>query len=703
MLQLYPENAISKLEFDKIQQLLLNKCTTDGARKRAAGIRFLSQYDKIERALKQTREMLDSLASGDYFPSTTIRNLEKELRILSIPRSCLQVQELTGIKELCKNINAVFKWFKGRKELFPFLFSLIENTAYEPAVLQLISRIINEQNQLRDDASDDLTQIRKNLSEIRQKTRKSFESNLRKLSKLGYLSDISETFLNGRRCVAVFAEQKRIVKGILHGESDSGKTVFIEPENTVALNNEIVLLESEERKEIRKILQEITAQLAVYEPVLNHYYRLCGIFDFIRAKSLLAKDMDAALPLLNKKPIINLQKAVHPILFLKNKLEEKPTIPLNITLDEQQRILMISGPNAGGKTVAMKTIGLLQLMFQAGLLVPISPDSEMGVFQQVMVHIGDTQSIENELSTYSAHLKDMNYFIRFANGKSLFFIDELGSGSDPYLGGTFAEAIVEELVRKHAFGVITTHYLNLKIMAGKTKGMTNAAMLFDEQRLLPLFRLETGKPGSSYTFAIAQRSGLPEKIIDRARKLTDENHLRLDKLLLEVEQQSVQLEKKAKRLEKQLVQSKSSQEKYERLAQKEAHQQQLATLKLQNQIKQEELEYLRDTERKFRQLIQEWKKTENKQEVIHAAEQLLFRKKHMKQNAAAAKKADKKYKALSGQARVGSLVRHKKNHQIGRVEQINDKNAIIRIGKLPFTVNLEEWIPVEEKDKKVSK
>lgn len=698
MVQLYPDNAVHKLEFDKIQQLLLAKCTTDGAKKRASGITFQTNFTWIEKALKQALELLNSFTADDHFPSSTINNLEKELKILGIPQASLQIPEFVSIRNLCKTIKIIFQWFKGKKELYPNLFSIITNIEYDPNILQLINSIIDEQNQLKDDASEELIRIRKSLSEIRQVARRSFESELRKLARLGYLSEIGESFLNGRRCVAVFAEQKRIVKGILHGESDSGKTVFIEPENTVSLNNDIVLLAAEERKEIKKILQELTGRLSIFQPQLSQYYKLCGIFDFIRAKALLAKEMNACMPLLRMQPYIQLQQALHPLLYLKNKQENKTTIPLNICMEEQSRILMISGPNAGGKTVAMKTIGLLQLMLQAGLLIPVAPHSEIGIFRQIMVHIGDTQSIENELSTYSAHLKDLNYFLRFSNGKSLFFIDELGSGSDPYLGGTFAEAIVEELVRKHAYGVITTHYLNLKIVAGKTKGMQNAAMLFDEEKLQPLFQLVTGKPGSSYTFAIAQRSGLPEKIIERAKQLTDADHLRLDKLLLEVEQQSVQNAKIEKKLSEQLSKSKASQEKLDRLTNKEAHQQQMATLKLQNQIKQEELDYLKDTERKFRQLIQEWKKTENKQEVIQSAEHLLFRKKQMKHNAAAAKKADKKYTALPEQPKVGSLVRHKKNHQVGRVEQLNEKNAIIKIGKLPFTVILEEWIVVKEKE-----
>lgn len=702
MLQLYPDNAAQRLEFDKIRQLLLDKCTTDDARQRVANLRSQSNFARIEKALLQTKELVQTfnLGIGDYFPATTIKNLERELKLLTLSQASLQIADLISLRKLCYNIQAVFRWFKGKAELYPNLFALLSNTAFEPAILDLIAAVLDEHNHLRDDASDNLKQIRIGLADKRRQLRQVFEANVRKLSKQGYLADIGESFLNNRRCVAVFAEQKRIVKGIIHGESESGKTVFIEPENTVLLNNDITLLELEEQKEILQILRALTAKLSVFHPVLDQYYRLCGIFDFIYAKAFLAKDMDAQMPAISRHPGTLLVQAYHPLLYLKNKKEHKSIVPLNVQLDRKERILVISGPNAGGKTVAMKTIGLLQLMIQAGLLIPADGRSEVGIFQQVMVHIGDTQSIENELSTYSAHLKDMNEFLRFSNGKTLFFIDELGSGSDPYLGGSFAEAIVEGLAQKQAYGVITTHYLNLKIMAGKTKGMQNAAMLFDEEKLLPLFQLVSGKPGSSYTFAIAQRSGLPGNVIDRARQLTDSGHIRLDKLLLEVEQQAVYNDKIAKDLERQLVESHKSKIQYDLLMQKEQHRQQVETLKLQNAIKQEELQYLRDTERKFKQLVQEWKKTDNKQAVIRSAEKLLFKKKQMQQNAAAAQKADKQYEILKRTPVVGDLVLNRTNHQAGRLEQINGQKGTVRIGKLPFTITLEEWVAAVEKHPK---
>ncbi len=407
--------------------------------------------------------------------------------------------------------------------------------------------------------------------------------------------------------------------------------------------------------------------------------------------------MNASMPRLSPHPVVDLVKACHPLLYLHNKQNNKPTIPLNITLDRQQRILIISGPNAGGKTVSMKTVGLLQLMAQAGLLIPADENSELGIFKQLMVQIGDTQSIEHELSTYSAHLRDMKHFMDFANGKTLFFIDELGSGSDPNLGGAFAEAIVEDLAQKHALGIITTHYLNLKIMAGKVRGIFNGAMAFDEENLEPLYRLAIGKPGSSYTFAIAQRSGLPQAVIERARQLTQREHFKLDKMLHQAEQQTVKLTDKEKELDKLIRENEKLKKHYTEVTDKEKIKQQHETIKLQNKIKKEELDYLRDTERKLKQIIQDWKKTENKQDVINAAENVLFKKKQIQSNASAAKKADKNYEIAGGKPKPGDLVRNKTNHQVGTLAELRDKKAIVKIGNMPFTVNIEEWIVVRKR------
>lgn len=696
-MQLYPAQAADALEFTRIRELLSEKCRTDEARSRVAAMRFMNRLDLIEKALKQTAEFKLTLGGGDFFPGGFSRNLQQELRLLSIQNSTLSADSLAGLSLLATTIQNILLWFKGHAGFFPNLEALTEGVIFEKEIVQIVAAVLDEQGQLRDNASRELTQIRSSLSSTRQTLRRSFEHILRRLGKAGFLADISESFMNGRRVVAVAAEHKRSVRGILHGESDTARTSFIEPEETIELNNAVFSLEREETREIQRILQVTTAALAPFAPALQKYYHLIGLFDFIRAKAVLAREMDADMPMLSPHPGLSLVNARHPLLLLQSQKNGKPVVPLNLRLDRQQRILIISGPNAGGKTVSMKTAGLLQMMTQSGLLIPADPRSEIGIFKQLMIHIGDTQSIEHELSTYSAHLRDMKYFLDFANGKTLFFIDELGSGSDPALGGAFAEAIVEELAQKHAIGIITTHYLNLKVMAGKVPGIFNGAMMFDEELLEPRYQLTTGKPGSSYTFAIAQRSGLSQKIIARARALTERGHVRLDKILHQNEQQSLRLGGKEKQLNELLIENEKLRERYEQLIDKERLHQHYETLKLQNKIKKEELEYLRDTERKFKAIVQEWKKTEDKAEVIKAAENVLFRRKQVAGNVAAARKADKQYDIIGGSPQVGDLVRNKVNHQVGTMTEIRDKKATVRIGKLPFQVTLEDWIVVRKK------
>lgn len=703
MMLLYPARAVEALEFDKVCHLLKEKCRTDGARERVENIRFHTKLEYVERDLLQTREYKSTLRSDDRFPNDFTKNVQKELKLLSIQGASLGGEQLLSLQQLAQNTKDILVWFNKNEALYNNLRAIAEEITYEKQIVEIISSVIDDTGQVRDNASRELLGIRSDISAQRATLRKVFENILRKLGKQGYLADISESFLNGRRTVAINAEHKRVVKGILHGVSDSGRIVFIEPEETIDLNNDLFSLERAEAREIKRILSETTAAVAQYQPQLDAYYQLAGTYDFIRAKALLADDLNADMPRLSPHPGVHLVKARHPLLFLHNKKQDKATIPLDIQLDRNNRMLIISGPNAGGKTVSMKTVGLLQLMTQSGLLIPADTTSEIGIFKQVMIHIGDTQSIEHELSTYSAHLRDMKYFMDFANGKTLVFIDELGSGSDPNLGGAFAEAIVEELARKHTIGIVTTHYLNLKVMAGKVQGIVNGAMMFDEDKLEPLYKLHIGKPGSSYTFAIAQRSGLSKDIIERARKLTDRGHFKLDKMLLRTEQQSVQMTKKEKQLDDLIKDNKELKKEYEELIDKEKLDQHLSTLKLQNEIKKEELDYLRDMERKFKQIIQDWKKAENKQDVIAAAESVLFKKKQIKANAVAAKKADKNYYTIKGAPQVGDLVRHKTNHQIGTLSEIKDKRAIVMIGKMPFNVALDEWVIVKKKDKGKSK
>ncbi len=698
-MKLYPESAYQQLEFEKIRELLASHCQCDYARQKAKEIRIHTQLSFVDLELRQSHEYRQLIQNAVYFPNDYVLNLARELKLLSIPGAVLQGDQLIQVRRLAESAEKIFRWFDAeRRQIYASLATVIQHTHYEKAIIALIDEVIDETGIVKDSASPALREIRQNLYRKRNELRRVFEKIIARLNKQGYLAEIEESFMNGRRVVAVFAEQKRMVKGVLHGESDSRRTAFIEPEETMHLNNEVSELETGEKKEVYRILRQLTASLSGYAGLLQQYHLIVGDFDFIRAKAKLALDINGEFPVVTDKPQVNLVNACHPLLYLYNKRNGKQTIPLSLRLDEKQRILVISGPNAGGKTVAMKTIGLLQMMVQSGLLVPVHPSSVFGIFKQLMIHIGDTQSLEFELSTYSSHLIHMKYFMENANGRTLFFIDELGSGSDPNLGGAFAEVILLELVRKHSIGVVTTHYLNLKIMAGKTPGIINGAMAFDEKKLEPQYQLITGKPGSSYTFSIAERIGLDKRLIDKARGLVEEDQYRLDKLLNRTEQDLRDLAKKDQQLEKLLKENERLQKEMKQVMDQERHRQHVAVLKEQNKISEQRITYLKDMERKLKQVTIEWKKETDKDKVVKQINALLFNRGEKKQVSRMQKKIDTKYQEIGGEIKVGSKVKMKRNHQVGEVLEIKGKRAVVKIGLLPMQVPLDDLIVVKDKE-----
>ncbi len=698
-MKLFPESAAAQLEFDKIKSLLTDHCKSDYAKNKASNLRIHTRKEFIEVELQQTHEYKQLSLHAQYFPNEYVLNLQKDLKLLSIPGAVLTGEQFIQIRKLAVSLQSIFRWFDNERRVgYPGLAAIIENTYYEKNIIEFLDQVLDEYGVVKDNASDDLQKIRMNLYKRRNELRRMFERVIAKLNKAGYSADIEESFSNGRRVVAVFAEHKRQVKGILHGESDTRKTAFIEPEETIELNNDIFSLENEERKEIQRILRQLTVDLSVYAPLLMTYQAVVGKYDFIRAKARFAIDLNAEFPTIVDKAHIHLVKAYHPLLYLYNKKSGKETIPVTITLDDKSRILVISGPNAGGKTVTLKTIGLLQIMMQSGLLVPVNPGSQMGIFKQLMIHIGDTQSLEFELSTYSSHLKNMKHFMEVANGKTLFFIDELGSGSDPNLGGAFAEVIMEELAHKRSMGIVTTHYLNLKVMANKVPGIINGAMAFDEQNLLPMYRLIIGKPGSSYTFSIAERIGLSPHLIKKARKLVDEDHFSLDKLLNRTEQDLRDLEKQEKELNKLVAENETLKKEMTHVMNRERHKQQVEILKQQNQVSEERIAYLKDMERKLKQLVFDWRKAEDKNEVIKQMQSLLSGKNDQLKTNKLAKKIDTRFKELKAEVVVGSRVKLKKNYQVGEVKELRGKRAIVQVGVLPMSVDIADLVVVEEKE-----
>jgi DNA mismatch repair protein MutS2 len=696
--KLYPESAYLQLEFSKVKDLLANYCQTDHATEKARQLRIHTRREFIEVELKQTHEYKQLVSNSINFPNDYILNLSKELKLLSVPGALLSGDQFLQLKKLAESIERIFRWFDNERKLaYNAMARVIDNTYYEKAIIAMIDEVLDDHGQVKDNASEELKQIRMSLYRKRNELRRMFEKIVARLNKQGYLAEIEESFMSGRRVIAVLAEQKRTVKGILHGESDSRKTAFVEPEETIELNNQVYELENDERKEVYRILRELTGRLSVYSSLLMTWHAVVGEFDFIRAKAKLAAEIKGEYPSITDKAHVQLVDAYHPLLYLYNQRTHKPTIPLTITLDDTRRILVISGPNAGGKTVTLKTIGLLQMMVQSGLLVPVHPSSQFGIFKQLMIHIGDTQSIEFELSTYSSHLIHMKHFMEEANGRTLFFIDELGSGSDPNLGGAFAEVILQELAKKHAIGVVTTHYLNLKVMAGKTPGIINGAMAFDEQKLEPQYKLIIGKPGSSYTFSIAERIGLPPSLIHRAKELVDDDQFRLDKLLNRTEQDLRDLEKREKELNQLVKENERLRKEMTQVMDKEKHSQQLELLKEQNRISEEKLAYLKDMERKLKQMQVEWRKEENKNKVIKQMEGLLFKKNEQKVVNKMQKKIDSKFSEVGGDIKVGDKVKMKRNHQVGEVMELRGKRAVVKIGLLPMQVAVDELVVVREK------
>ena len=698
-MKFFPESALVQLEYEKVKTLLAEYCRTEYAKLKANTLRIHTKKEFIETELRQGYEYKLIMQSGQYFPNDFVLNVSRELKLLSIPGAVLTGEQFLFIRRLAENTANIFRWFDNERRMaYPALTKVVADTYYEKVINEMIGDILDDTGTVKDNASEELAKIRMSLFRKRNELRKVFDRIVSKLNKPGYLADIEESFMNGRRVLAVFAEQKRNIKGVLHGESDSRRTTFIEPEETTELSNDIFSLEHEEGREVYKILRKLTQQLSVYAALLKTYHDTAGEFDFIYAKAKWAIATDASIPQLHDKAHVHLINAYHPLLLLYNQKAGKPTMPVNITLNDKNRILVISGPNAGGKTVTLKTVGLLQLMMQSGLLVPVHPDSEMGIFKQIMIHIGDTQSLEFELSTYSSHLKNMKYFMENANGKTLFFIDELGSGSDPNLGGAFAEVIMEELAFKHSYGIVTTHYLNLKVMANKVPGIMNGAMQFDEKNLLPMYKLISGKPGSSYTFSIAERIGLDKRLIEKARSLVDEDHFTLDKLLNRTEQDLQTIDKDKKDLQTLLKENERLKKEMQQVLDKEKHDQEMERMKHQNQVSEEKILYLKDMERKLKTMVIEWRKSEDKDKMVKMIHALLFNQKEKMVTDKFQKKINEKFIEVGGDLQVGDKVRMKQNRQIGIVKELRGKKVVVQVGVMPITVDFKDLVVVIDKD-----
>ena len=534
---IYPQNIEQKIDFQVIRDGLKGCCTSSLGKERVDAMQWLTRYSTVRDLLARVREMMGVLTDPSLaFPSGEIYDLREALSRIRIEGLFLDEAELFSLRKMLDYAGQLERFFGALDRVkYPILSdSLIASSPFASRLIEAIDRILDRYGKMRDNASPELARIRKEISASQGSVSRALNAILRQAQAEGILDkDAAPTMREGRLVLPVPPGYKRKIGGIVHDESATGKTIFIEPQQVVEANNRIRELEGEERRERIRILLEITAKLYPEVPQILETETYLGEVDFLRAKALFAIDMHAIVPELSKKPLIDWREAYHPVLLLNFRRLGKTVVPLTIRLTDN-RILVISGPNAGGKSVCLKTVAMLQYMVQCGLPVPMSEASTMGFFKQLLIDIGDEQSIEDDLSTYSSHLRNMKHFVRYADAQTLLLIDEFGTGTEPMIGGAIAEAVLTQLNEQKAFGVITTHYGNLKHLAERTEGIINGAMLYDRGQLKPLFQLSIGQAGSSFAVEIARQIGLPEMIIQRATDIVGEEHIDYDKHLQDI-------------------------------------------------------------------------------------------------------------------------------------------------------------------------
>ena len=537
------EKTLKDLEFHTILQTISERCNTEIGMEKALQIQPFQNKEILFSQLAYTNEYVASFINNNALPNHGFETVTADLKLLAIEDSFLELIAIKKILDLSKSTNEYLKFLKKFSEYYPELYKKSLQIEFTPYVTKSIEEIVNKFGEIKDDASPDLVNIRRSINVVRGKINQSFGMALSQFNSLGYLDDIKETVVDNRRVLAVQAMYRKKVKGSILGNSKTGSIAYIEPETTLKYSRELNNLEFEEREEIMRILRMLSATIRPYAHLISQYQDFLSDMDLIAAKAKYANRINGILPKINDEKRLFFREAFHPILLLNNKLENKPTFPQTIELESTNRIIVISGPNAGGKTISLKTIGLLQLMLQCGMLIPVHERSETFLFDRILTDIGDNQSIENHLSTYSYRLKNMNYFLKKCNDKTLFLIDEFGTGSDPELGGALAEIFLEEFYTREAYGIITTHYTNLKILASELPFASNANMLFDEKSLEPMYKLHLGQPGSSFTFEVAQKNGIPYGLINRAKKKIENTKIRFDKTIATLQKERSIMEK----------------------------------------------------------------------------------------------------------------------------------------------------------------
>jgi len=639
------EKTLIDLEFTTVLETVSDHCMTNLGRAACTKIRPIGTQKKLIKALQQVHEYSASFSSENRFPGHYFDDIQQELKLLQIENSHL---EPPAFLKVLHNTVLIFKlktYLKKFKDHYPTLFEVGSEIAYQPVIAEKIKAVITSFGEVDEKASVLLKEIRREIQSVRSLITASFTRALGKYKGLGYLDDIQESVIDHQRVLAVQAMNRRKVKGSLLGSSKTGSIVFIAPEATLKHSRELQNLLYDEQQEVIRILRALSEQLREYIPAMESYQAYLTGLDVIAAKAKYAHQIQACLPEITDRKQVYFKDAFHPILLAKNTEQRLETVPQTIHLHDDQRIIVISGPNAGGKSITLKTVGLLQVMLQSGLLIPVHERSSTYFFDKVLTDIGDNQSIENQLSTYSYRLKNMRAFLKQCNERSLFLIDEFGTGSDPELGGALAEIFLEEFYQKKAFGIITTHYANLKVLANELPQITNANMQFDERSLQPLFKLFIGQAGSSFTFEVAQKNGIPFQLINRAKKRVAAEKVRLDKTISRLQKERSKLQKTTESLEKE---TNRALEQSETLTEKEANiREKLTSFQQLYDHNQKMLSY----GRKINELLHKYFQTNNKKELLADFNKWLTteKTKHLKKSpekpsTKAAKKKEKQVK-----------------------------------------------------------
>ena len=711
--------TIEDLEFNTLLVNLSQLAITDLGKDKILQIKPFTDRDKIITYLSQTNEYLSSIENQNYIPAHNFDEITNEIRFLAIENSVLEINSFRKIKNISEIVNSHILFFQKFNDYYPNLSLLIQNIPLEEQICIGINKIIDKFGEIKNEASEKLAQIRSEMGVLKTKINQSFVRALTEYNSQDYLDDIRESVIENRRVLAVKAMHRRRVKGSVLGSSKTGSIVYIEPQETEQYSRELSHLIYEEKEEIKKILRKLTDFIRPYGQLLQEYQKYLVEIDIISAKALLAGQMNALLPEISEEKIVELRQAYHPLLYLNNKKSQKPTFPQDILLTDEQRIIVISGPNAGGKSITLKTIGLLQLMLQSGMLIPVHRLSKFCIFERILTDIGDNQSIENHLSTYSYRLKNMNYFLRKCNDKTLFLIDEFGTGSDPELGGALAEVFLEEFYHRKAFGVITTHYANLKILANELPYAVNANMLFNDKTLEPIYKLIIGEAGSSFTFEVAQKNGIPFSLINRAKKKIEKQKVRFDSTIARLQKERSLMEKTTNSLKEEEVKAREEAKKLEILNDKiqtkltnyqELYDNNQKMIYLGNKINDISEKYFETKQR--RPLIAEFLKiveTENSKRKAKTREQKKKEeeiKKTIEQEVSKEikiireqKKTEKKIKEITEKTekiqlqralKVGDRVRIKDSKSVGSIDKIEKGKALINYGLFTTLVAVSE-------------